>query len=760
MKKNYLMTLVMLIMSCAFISSQTFNEHDKENVRALLRQESRYINYLNLQLLGLEISDTLDWKNSETWIEKTSKHFEWKDGYLVNVKLNGQAVGGDISFPNSQFLESIKGSGRVYDNLGNPYKTINASNCPQLQCIEFEATDIYDINISGSTKLKILNLGWCKIKGELDLSTMSELEELYVQDNNLTSIKLPNPSKLKVFWCSDNLLEELDVSHSTELTYLHCYNNKISSLNTSQLHKIQNLVCSENNITHLDVLHLSELESLLCSRNKLTTLEVKDLLKLQTLYCDNNEISNLNISNLPSLTALYCFNNNLTFSKLPPINTASRWYLYSPLNIIDGGKVAYDKEIDLSSEYNINGNITSYKWYDELGNNIVLTQKNNGQFIAGEKYNGQTLTCKMTNIAFPGNSTPVGQPEKFIPLVLEYKVTITPSESIILKDHLKLNTDNNHLINKDQIFQIYASTTLSNADALQFGLYNPINGTLRDSLIISSRKNNIYTCHLRSNTSEGSYMLMPYINIEGKTIPVERSVTSPYIDKLPIKIENNIWGRAVSYTPSETVTATKYMQLNINSKVNQIFKTNQFEEFMVNIPTSTPTSARVGLFYSNGDFCTDITTAQNSSTYKCLINDNVLEGNYILMPYVSEDGIIKAIERTEGNLIMDRLPLYVVAEDIWGEWDLRKAEVADIESTGNAASQISAYPNPVTDILYLKGVDGIAEIAIYTLSGSLVKKTTIDSPEELSVRFLPAGVYAVKITTAKGKKVTMKVQKQ
>ena len=59
------------------------------------------------------------------------------------------------------------------------------------------------------------------------------------------------------------------------------------------------------------------------------------------------------------------------------------------------------------------------------------------------------------------------------------------------------------------------------------------------------------------------------------------------------------------------------------------------------------------------------------------------------------------------------------------------------------ASGVIIYPNPVQNILYVKGNSEAYSIEIYSLIGQLVK--TVSNANEIDVSLLSQGVYLIRI---------------
>jgi len=87
---------------------------------------------------------------------------------------------------------------------------------------------------------------------------------------------------------------------------------------------------------------------------------------------------------------------------LPILSIYYPKYIYSPQDIIFGGEIT--DTVDLSSEYNINGNITNYTWFDiTTGTEKEIEQPTNksGIFTFTLEHINKRLHCKMTNAQFP-----------------------------------------------------------------------------------------------------------------------------------------------------------------------------------------------------------------------------------------------------------------------------------------------------------------------------------------------------------------------
>ena len=140
-------------------------------------------------------------------------------------------------------------------------------------------------------RITLLQFYCASLTGALDVSRLTELQNLHCETNEFTSI---------------------DVSGLTKLEEFFCFQNQLTALNLSTLTGLKNFDCSENQLSSLDVSASTEIEALGCSKNRLTALDVSALTILEVLECDSNQLTALDVSGLTMLAHLNCTNNQLT----------------------------------------------------------------------------------------------------------------------------------------------------------------------------------------------------------------------------------------------------------------------------------------------------------------------------------------------------------------------------------------------------------------------------------------------------------------
>ena len=153
---------------------------------------------------------------------------------------------------------------------------------PDNRLIPAERKAVKKIDVSGGYNgQKITNL-----KG---IEFFPNLEELYCDNNQLTSLDVSQNKALKYLNCSENQLTSLDVSENIALQKLSCYRNQLTSLDVSKNPALVWLSCTRNQLTSLDLSQNHALENLQVMENCLTSLDLSPTV-VSTLYAAGNQI--------------------------------------------------------------------------------------------------------------------------------------------------------------------------------------------------------------------------------------------------------------------------------------------------------------------------------------------------------------------------------------------------------------------------------------------------------------------------------------
>lgn len=156
----------------------------------------------------------------------------------------------------------------------------------------------------------------------VDLSKNLNLYNLYIGENGLTSIDVSAITGLGALSVADNELSTIDVSNNPNLYSLDVSNNHLDTIDLDNNLGLSSLSISENYIQYIDVSKLTELTSLVCRRMNhrdyggkgegLEELDVSANTKLIQLDCADNDLSELDLSNNKELLYLFCQQNDFT----------------------------------------------------------------------------------------------------------------------------------------------------------------------------------------------------------------------------------------------------------------------------------------------------------------------------------------------------------------------------------------------------------------------------------------------------------------
>lgn len=150
-------------------------------------------------------------------------------------------------------------------------------------------------------RVSAMNLYGMGLVGELDLSGMTELYEVYCDENELASINASGCSMLRAFTCKNCGLTEIDLSGCSVLDLFDCSGNRLTELDASECTYVADIECADNELTSLDVSGCGELMWLNCSNNCLTELDISNNTILSFLCCFGNRLGELDLANNPEL---------------------------------------------------------------------------------------------------------------------------------------------------------------------------------------------------------------------------------------------------------------------------------------------------------------------------------------------------------------------------------------------------------------------------------------------------------------------------
>ena len=231
---------------------------------------------------------------------------------------------------------------------------INATNFPDPNFRAFvsELVDgrnvITDAEIANTTVMDASSQNISDLAG---INFFTNLQFLWVSNNQLTSLNVSNLTNLALLVADGNQLTSLDVSNFTNLIGLWVRNNQLTSLDVSNLTNLEDLWVCNNQLTSLDVSNLTNLQDLRVSYNQLTSLDVSNLTKLMTLIVFNNQLTSMDVSKSNNLNFLNTEFNQLTSLDLTGLYNLS-WFHgtnQTPTLTLTGADNNYSVEIELNN---------------------------------------------------------------------------------------------------------------------------------------------------------------------------------------------------------------------------------------------------------------------------------------------------------------------------------------------------------------------------------------------------------------------------
>lgn len=322
-------------------------------------------------------------------------------------------------FLNRSSAESGKTNGQQVNALYNP-------NDPST----------YGVTWSNHTNGKrVVRIEWAnkKLAGDLDFNNFEMLDELYISNNKITSLNflccfcltsieansneiskctIGANSKLEYLDLANNKMTYFRIGDSPKLSYLFVNDNKLAALDVSLLKGVTRIKIYNNEISSIDVSGLSELLMLRAECNKLTSVKFENNSNLVLVNLDKNLLPSIDLSNLNSLNDLTISNNLLAFSKIPQRESLLERYVYAPQRSFpvghskqDGDVIKYfiyaEEPLDLSSELNIGGNVTTFVWKKVDGTVVKPISSNNGVFKFSTDLIGEVIYGELSNNSFP-----------------------------------------------------------------------------------------------------------------------------------------------------------------------------------------------------------------------------------------------------------------------------------------------------------------------------------------------------------------------
>lgn len=172
-----------------------------------------------------------------------------------------------------------------------------------------EITDL--TGIEGFVNITSLSAAGQKIKN-IDLSSNTKLDTLFLNGNHLTTIDISNNPNLILLDIQSNELNAINgLSKSEKLINVNLSFNNFEEISIKN-ESIEVLLISHNLLKSINTKDAVNLKNILIILNQLTTVDFSSNTLLETLVISGNKLNHINLENNISLTHLYSSSNLLT----------------------------------------------------------------------------------------------------------------------------------------------------------------------------------------------------------------------------------------------------------------------------------------------------------------------------------------------------------------------------------------------------------------------------------------------------------------
>lgn len=147
---------------------------------------------------------------------------------------------------------------------------------------------------------------------DIDVSSNTKLDTLYLQNNYLTTLDLSkNTDLILVHALVNELTEIVGLEQATQLKELNLSYNYFEDFSIANA-SMEHLLMSDNLLTSFDASGAPNLKSILLTTNQLNSMDLSSNPLLETLVISNNTLQQISLENNASLMYFYASSNALT----------------------------------------------------------------------------------------------------------------------------------------------------------------------------------------------------------------------------------------------------------------------------------------------------------------------------------------------------------------------------------------------------------------------------------------------------------------
>lgn len=212
-----------------------------------------------------------------------------------------------VRIPDPKFRQQVIALG--YDT--NDDGKIQVSEAQKVINLKVENLGIVNLEgINSFTNLEEFECHSNKI-AVLDVSKLKKLTGLYCYDNPLEQVNVTGLTQLKNLFVQTirspiSFIRTLDVSTLTNLEDLRCSNNRITKLDVSGLNKLERIECQNNQLDTVLLRKAPNLNYVNLENNPLQiTVDIRGLTNLEYFNCKGCQLIVLNMSGTIKMKDLY-----------------------------------------------------------------------------------------------------------------------------------------------------------------------------------------------------------------------------------------------------------------------------------------------------------------------------------------------------------------------------------------------------------------------------------------------------------------------
>ncbi|MCS3529723.1 T9SS type A sorting domain-containing protein [Chryseobacterium sp. JUb7] len=667
-------------------------------------------------------------------------------------------------------------------NSAQPINNINLTQCPNLEFLEINSTNIQSLNFSNMSSLEWLQIRNSTLTNNINLTGCTNLNNLGVFNcPSLTALQLNNLQNLDTVYLSNSPISTLSMINTTNIESFGLMSTSLAAIDLSIFPSLRQFASTNNYFTTLNLSMNPLLENITIYDNQF----LKDI-NLKSGGTALNVLSWFHINNNnPSLKYICCDNEDFApISNYLSSYSLNNITLNSYCSFTPGG--TYYKVMG-NTKYDINNN----------GCDINDTYKPLQKFsVTSGSVSGNILADSSGNYSIPLQAgthtiTPISENPAYWTISPSTLTVNFPAQTSPLTQNFCLTANGNH--NDLEVLIIPTTSAIPGFDA-QYKIIYKNKGTTSQSgnvaLSFDDNVMNYLTSTVTPNTQSTGSLTWNFTNLlplESKEIIVTFKLNTPTATP-PLH-----GGDLLHYTAQITGAADE-------TPLDNIFTLNQtvVNSFDPNDKTclegTSITQAKVGDYVhylirfentgtanaqnivvkdvidtSKFDISSLIALTGSHNFVTKITNPNTVEFIFenIQLPFddANNDGYVSFKIKTKstlniGDSFSNTANIYFdynapIITNTYTTTVQNVLAAAEISKENNA---VSIYPNPVQDVLFIKSKDQVIKAEIYDEAGRVLKSVSV-TDHSINVSELSKGNYIIKLS-AKDKTTTQKFMKK